>query len=138
MYSRFISFVVSTVHVLQIWDKGLRKSNASQTLSLPTTIDSLVVTGDVTLSHGDVIGQLVTLLDRLVTRTGNHSISGTVFISTVGIASAFAASPLGRMHLADIIGIFSQTLAVVETFSPLQNVENELPCYLYSILLMHV
>ncbi|KAF0304895.1 hypothetical protein FJT64_023378 [Amphibalanus amphitrite] len=69
---------IGDCNLTKLWEEGLRKTNASHTLNLSASIGSLIVKGDVILSQGDVMGELVTLLDRIVTKTGNHTITGEV------------------------------------------------------------
>ncbi|XP_043236373.1 uncharacterized protein LOC122388928 [Amphibalanus amphitrite] len=69
---------IGDCNLTKLWEEGLRKTNASQAMNLSASIGSLIVKGDVTISQGDVMGQLVTLLDRIVTERGNHTITGEV------------------------------------------------------------
>ena len=90
-YNVHRSNIICHFHVLQIWENGLRKSAKSQTLQA-SSINSLIVNGDVIVNDADVRGQLRTLFDRIVTKSGNHTITGNVYKGLHVLSNSHAAT----------------------------------------------
>ncbi|XP_037072688.1 uncharacterized protein LOC119093783 [Pollicipes pollicipes] len=97
---------IGACNLTKIWQHGLRKTAPIQTLSQSTTIGSLTVNGDLTLSQNDDLlpsqDDLLRRIDRIVTTTGDHVITGNVTFQRPLVVTSPEIALYNGLSVADL------------------------------------